>query len=575
MAVLALSLAVSGCAAGPVFQEPCGFLNGCGDMNENWRERRAFRQQRQGVARGETGHSRAQGEERAQVVSRYLEFIRDKQEQVEREKLTEQEQQREQWVLQELRRWVLRQSEAELRQRMPVEVYAELRAARAQKEHEEARRQAAVEAKLDEFHAWAEARWGEAAQERVRLVAPRHLLTEHPLRTQSLEALAKAVLDWAYEHAQDEQLLRTNPTQVALYLLARRSALATAIELGRVASPHLDYTPPEDKSPSPEELVVELLYGVLPGVGELTDASCALTGYSITGRELEVNDRLLCGVGVLLPLVPGRALSGGGELLERTALVTGRNLEEMRVLQRVAAHLSPEDAAQVEELLRKAAKGERLSEEEVAFLRRVAAGLEKPLLKAAGTLRRGGTVPLVGSRLGEAGIRLEPGTAEHMAAAWVDYQFRHPEKYPRFGFAIDADWKKKYELILKNKEAGGDFEQLVLKTRAQKKNKALMIPPPGSQAEGFIPDALLRSDTSGELVWGQPYFFIEAKARRDLSLGGNLKAMLDYVDEYGGHVELWIRSTKNLAGATRLSSPLQKRIELLRAEGKVSIIPYP
>jgi hypothetical protein len=250
-------------------------------------------------------------------------------------------------------------------------------------------------------------------------------------------------------------------------------------------------------------------------------------------------------------------------------------MEEMRVLQRVASHLRPADAAQVEALLRQAAKGGRLSEEEVAFLRRVATGLEKPLLEAAATLQRGGKVSLVGSRLGEAGLRLEPGTAEHMAAAWVDYQFRHPEKYSGFRFAIDADWKRKYELILKNKEAGGEFEQLVLKARKQEKNRAMMMPPPGSEAEGFIPDAVPSSPTPGELVWGQPYFFIEAKARKELSLGGNLEAMLEYVREYGGHVELWVRSSRHPDGATRLTAPLKKVLDDLEQLKRASVRRFP
>ncbi|WP_224368879.1 hypothetical protein [Hyalangium versicolor] len=450
-----------------------------------------------------------------------------------------------------------------------------LRQGRERNERDEARRQVAVEAKLDEYYAWAVARWAEAAQERTRLIGPRHLLTEHPLRTQSLEALARAVLDWAYDHSQDEELLRRSPTEVALYLLARRSSLATAIELGKVAPPHLDYTPLEDKGPSTEELIIELLYGLMPGLGELADAEGVLIGYSVTGRELDANERLLCAIGVLIPLVSGRALAEGGQWVERAALVTGRSLEEMRVLQRVASHLSSEDAAQVEKLLRDVAKGGRLSEEEVAFLRRVAAGLEKPLLKAAATLQRGGKVSLVGSRVGEAGLRLEPGTAEHMAAAWVDYQFRHPEKYSSFRFAIDADWKRKYELILKNKGAGGEFEQLVLQARKQEKNRAMMMPPPGSQAEGFIPDAVMSSPTPGELVWGQPYFLIEAKARQDLSLGGNLMAMLRYVEKYGGHVELWIRSPKHSEGATRLTEPLRDLLSILGRQGRASVRPFP
>ncbi|HYO51475.1 hypothetical protein, partial [Archangium sp.] len=40
-----------------------------------------------------------------------------------------------------------------------------------------------------------------------------------------------------------------------------------------------------------------------------------------------------------------------------------------------------------------------------------------------------------------------------------------------------------------------------------------------------------------ELVWGQPYPFVEAKARKELSLTGNLKAMIEYVEKYGGHLE--------------------------------------
>jgi hypothetical protein len=102
-----------------------------------------------------------------------------------------------------------------------------------------------------------------------------------------------------------------------------------------------------------------------------------------------------------------------------------------------------------------------------------------------------------------------------------------------------------------------------------------MLPPPGSPAAGFIPDAVLRSHTPEELVWGQPYFFIEAKARKDLSLGGNLEAMMNYVREHGGHVELWIRSPKHPAGATRLTQPLQTELSKLADEGKATIRLFP
>jgi hypothetical protein len=382
------------------------------------------------------------------------------------------------------------------------------------------------------------------------------------------------VLDWALTHTQDADFVRKDPTEVALYLLARHSALATAIELGRTAPPHLDYAPLPDTSIPPEELALELLAGFTPGIGEVTDATGLVLGYSIAGRKLEPEERLLCGVAVLLPFVSGQTLAGA-EMVERAALVTGRSLDEVRVLQRVATHLQPADATQVSILMRQVSRGGKLSDEDVAFLRRVAAGLEKPLAEAAGTLRRGGKMPLVGSRLGEAGVRLEPGSAEHMAAAWVDYQFRHPGKYPHFRFAIDEDWRKKYELILKNKEAGGELEQAVLKARSQEKNRALMMPPPGSETQGFIPDAVPRNPTPGELVWGQPYDFLEVKGRKELALTGNLKAMIEYVERYGGFIELWVRSPKHPNGATKLTEPLFKRLDRLKENGRAAVRSFP
>ncbi len=548
-------------------------LVGCAEQQAHRGKESTF-QQRRGVSPQRSEESARTWLVEGAARPRYLEFIREQEDWLSRSKATQQEKRSTQAALQDLRNWVQGQSEATLRQRMPVEVYVDLKLARKQREREDAERQAAIDAKLEEFFDWGERRWAEAAQERVRLIAPRHLLTEHPLRTQSLDALTGAVLDWALTHSRDPDFLHKSPSEVALYLLARRSALATAIELGRTASPHLDYTPLPDTSTPPEELVIELLAGLLPAVGEITDATSFISGHSVTGRKLDANERLLFGVATLLPFVSGHALSGA-KLVDRAALMTGRSLEEIRILQRVASHLRPEDAAHVDGLMRRVTRGGQLTEEEVVFLKRVARGLERPLLEAADTLRRGGKVPLVGSRLGDAGVRLEPGTAEHMASAWVDYQFRHPGKYPRFQFAVDEDWRKKYELILRNKESGGGFELEVLKLRNQEKNRALMMPPPGSEARGFIPDAVPDNSTPGELVWGQPYNFIEAKARKELSLGGNLEAMLDYVSECGGHLELWVRSAKHPDGPTRLSRPLQNLIRDLERNNRATIRTFP
>ncbi len=572
---LALGLVLNGCAVGAGGRDPCGFLAGCGELRKGVHSGRAQRQKqlRQEAARQLEAGGGAASALGTGALTPYLEFIREREERLKGAKPGQQPP--EQLALWDLHQWALKQSEGGLRRRTPLEVYAELKAQREHQERQEAERQAAVEARLEEYWKWAEARWAETSRERVRRVAPRHLLTEHPLRTQSLDALTGAVLDWAFTHTRDEALLRKSPSEVAVYLLARRSSLATAVELGRFAPPHLDYTPLPDKRIPPEELLVELLVGVVPGVGEATDAAGLLVGYSITGRELDANERLLCGVGSLVPFVPGRALSSGGELVERAALLTGRSVEEVQVLQRVARHLSPAEAADVDVLVRQAARGRQLTEEEIAFLKRLAGRLEAPLLAAADTLRRGGKVPLVGSRLGEAGVRLEPGSAEHMAAAWVDYQFRHPGKYPTFRYAFEVDWRRQYELILKNKEAGGEFEHAVLSARKHPKNTAMMMPPPGSEARGFIPDAVPGSPTPGELVWGQPYRFVEVKGRKDLALGGNLKAMLDYVEKYGGHIELWVRSPKHPGGATKLTKPLARQLVALERNGKATVQSFP
>lgn len=100
-----------------------------------------------------------------------------------------------------------------------------------------------------------------------------------------------------------------------------------------------------------------------------------------------------------------------------------------------------------------------------------------------------------------------------------------------------------------------------------------MMPPPGSTARGFIPDSV--KGHPAELVWGQPYPFIEAKARKELSLSGNIEAMIEYVEKYGGHLELWIRSANHADGATQLSKPILRRLNRLRATGRASLKYHP
>ncbi|WP_224249242.1 hypothetical protein [Hyalangium gracile] len=437
----------------------------------------------------------------------------------------------------------------------------------------ESARWSAVEKKLDEYDAWAQ-QVRSASGSRFRRVGREYLLTESFLREKSLEVLAAAVLDWAWTHTDDPDFLRKSPSEVGLYLLAKRSALAQVVKVGQEAHPHLDYTPlPDGTDAPPLELAVELMVGLVPGLGELADAKAAVTGFSFTGRKLREEERKLALLCVMLPFISSRAVSAGEETLERVALLTGRSLEEARVLQRVAQQLSPQEVKEVDRVLQAAARDGRLTEEHLQLLERVAQRLEKPLAEAASTFRQGGRVSLVGARADMAGARLVPGSAEHLSQAWVEYQFRHPEKYPRFAYKPDPEWHRLYRSILENKAAGSEFEQSILKARGYEKNTTMMMPPPGGGARGFIADSVVGH--RGELVWGKPYRFVEVKGREEMALTGNLDAMISYVEKYGGQLEVWFRSSAHSKGRTRLSSPLQDRLKRLGDQGLVAVQYYP
>ncbi|PTL79292.1 hypothetical protein [Vitiosangium sp. GDMCC 1.1324] len=501
----------------------------------------------------------------------YEVFLRHQREKLQAPGLSEAERREGLSALKRLDAWVLLQLEAVLEKApSPLARYVELLAEERQREV----RWQAVQRKLAEYETWGRELL-ETYLPPPRRVAPGYLLSESPLREQSLRALGNATLAWAYAHTEDPDFLKRTPEEVALYVLASRSALATAVQLGRVAPVHLDYNEAFDPEVyTSEELLLELAVGLLPGSGEVVDARAAVTGRSFTDRPLTRNERLVCALGVLVPFVTGTVLlKAGGEGAERLALLTGRGLDEVEVLSRVASHLSPADAKEIERLLAAASRGHTFTEEEVRFLNRVAHGLEAPLREAAKALRASQKVPLLGVRILPDGSRLLPGTRAHKAQRWVDYQFRHPEKYRRFSFQPDADWERLYETILKNKPAGNAFEDAILQTHKYERNTAMMMPPPGSGAQGFVADSV--KGTPAELVWGQPYPFVEAKARKELSLSGNLKAMIEYVEKYGGHLELWVRSSQHADGPTLLSGSLLKRLRALEKLGSARVRYYP
>ena len=501
----------------------------------------------------------------------YEVFLRNQGEKLQAPGLSEEARREGFTVLKRMGNWLLLQPDKTLEKASssPLARYVEF----LEEERQREVRWQAVQRKLAEYETWGRRMLATYAAP-PRRVAPGHLVSELPLREKSLLALGDATLGWAYAHTEDPDFLKRSPEEVAVYLLASRSALAHVVHLGRIGPVHLDYTQALDPEVyTTEELLLELLVGITPGAGEVTDAHSAYSGRSLTGHALSDTERVLCAVGVLLPFVSGKVLKEAGEAsFQRFALLMGRSLE-VQVLSRVAAHLSPVEAREVERLMAAAAKGHTFTDEELRFLQRVARGLEAPLREAAEALRAGQKVPLLGARTLADGSRLLPGSAAHKAQRWLDYQFRHPEKYRHFSFQPDSDWERMYDTILKNRPAGNAFEDTVLQTEKYERNAAMMMPPPSSGAQGFVPDSV--KGNPAELVWGQPYLFVEAKARQQLSLSGNLKAMIDYVEQYGGHLELWVRSARHSDGPTRLSRPLLRRLNGLEEAGKAKVMRSP
>ncbi|WP_164008586.1 hypothetical protein [Pyxidicoccus trucidator] len=504
-------------------------------------------------------------------LGRFMAFVREKQAALRRPKVPEAERREGEAALLEVLGWLHGRGEEQLAREEPEEVYLRFKVARVQQGREARARDAAVEVKLEEHWRW--------ARERSRLLAARHfrkagrewLVTESPVYEGAQDALTSAVLGWAYAHTQDPDYLRKSPQEVAVYLLAKRSALVTALALGNAAPPHLDWVPEAVARVPVEEVLLEAAVGLVPLVGESADLMGAVVGVSMLGRELSPEDRLLCAVMLLIPFVVGSALAEGAS---RTALLTGRGLQEAQVLQRVAQHLAPGEVERVQRLLRLAGQGKKVPKEEMKWLHEVTERLRGPLAEVAEAVKAGARVPLLGSRATTEGLRLVPGSAEHLAQAWVDYQFRHPGKYPRFEFAPDATWERMYRTVLENMSRGGEFEESVLKARGYEKNTAMMMPPPGKGAEqGFIPDSVVGNPE--ELVWGRPYRFVEVKGRAEMALTGNLKFMLQYVERYGGHVEVWFRSAQHDRGQTQLTSNLTKQFKDLFDQGQAQIRWYP
>jgi hypothetical protein len=269
-------------------------------------------------------------------------------------------------------------------------------------------------------------------------------------------------------------------------------------------------------------------------------------------------------VGALLPLAKLKHAEG---LLGSLVSATGRSAHEIEAVFKVAQHLTPEEVAEVDRIVKTVAEGGRLHPEQLAALNRVVLRLEEPVRELAKLLRQGRKVTVDAVT----GAKLIPGTSEHMVQRWLDYQFLHLERYRSLRKTVDPKWQEQYWRILANNRAGSAFQVDALRAKKLEKNTALLMPPPGEGGVGFIPDAV--KGHKGELVWGQAYDFVEIKCRKEMDWQGNLAAMIQYVKDYGGSIEIVFRSAKHPDGMTEISGRLRREISKLG--GKARIERYP
>jgi hypothetical protein len=83
----------------------------------------------------------------------------------------------------------------------------------------------------------------------------------------------------------------------------------------------------------------------------------------------------------------------------------------------------------------------------------------------------------------------------------------------------------------------------------------------------FIPDHV--GGFPEKLNWGEPYHFSEIKDWKNMSDTGNLKAMLDYVEEVpGSSITIYYKSNAKMSGT------LITEIDTLRKAGKAKLIPF-
>ena len=390
-----------------------------------------------------------------------------------------------------------------------------------------------------------------------------YLLGPDPMKEQAWKTLANRLMDVAHEHRNDPEFAKSDPGTVVDRLLQDDPQVKLAFQLMRRSPVPHEYIPlPDEDKGSLLGTAIDALVGLIPVVGDAADASAALTGRSISGQKLEGYERAVAGVCAMIPLLNSshlRAGMKGVELIADAAKQTGRGAHEIEAMFRLVDHMPASDAQVIRRAADELLAGRKLSPELAADANRVVGKLSGDLEEiAAQGIKRRPRDPFTGEPF-------KVGTAEHKQQRWIEHQARNRSEFPEWKSDLDPAWNRAYDRAVKNRETGSAFETAALAKRDLPKNNEILIS--GDAERSFIPDGIRDAggQAVGEVKWGEPYHFVEAKNVADLSHGGNLKAEMDYVKEFGGHLDLVIRKD------TKLTGPLAKELEAMRRRGQVDI----
>lgn len=447
---------------------------------------------------------------------------------------------------------------------------------------ESAERSAKFEAKMDIYWRWAQTRWKESSNP-FKSAGQAYLLTEHPNRKIAMDKLTEAVMSWAYANRDHPDFDYLTPDAVAEMLLTENSELRAYQVISQNSPPRLEYFPELDRTRRTlGHTAFEMIIGFMPILGEMQDANDLLSGVSITGEKLSGGERALAGIALFVPFVPASALRGGDDVagaMIDLATASGRSIDEVEDVFRVAGNLSQADAKHIDRIMEAVGNNKKLSEADLDILDDIALKLKAPLEEVAEARKAGEALRVKPLRVDPLTNKaLIPGSAQHKLTRWKEYQIRNGVKISEIATTVDPRWEKLYTTILANKRAGGKFESDAIDWLASGqlpglvKNNEMMIST-ASGAKGFIPDGV--KGNPGTLIWGQKYHFVEVKGWKNMSKTGNLKAMIEYVQQFGGHVEVVFRSANHADGATTLTAPLQRALDDLVRNGNATIRRHP